>query len=201
MVCLVKELEAFREKLARDPDHLAQVLIGPACENWLRTELRIHLNRTESTLAYNQFAYDEDQNRDISIYDDLDGQLNCTHALELKVIYPLPPSKRKESYTKLNQQTCRQKNRKHETKFTIFSSIIFYVWTSYYNEKYECEEFFSKSEREILENLQKHRAITNHELKLTEILGRHSINWRKKDALVCMRAIGLYAPDFENPKL
>ena len=55
------------EHLKEKEEHTSKILIGPACENWLRSESNFALNFNKSefgALKCNEFCYEENKKRD-----------------------------------------------------------------------------------------------------------------------------------------
>lgn len=121
--------------LSSHPSSSAQRLMGSACENWLRTEICSILNFENGkgiSKHSEEFAYDEVEKRDISIYKGNESP-QLLHHIELKVVYPsysLTPNA--EWITSLRRQLERPL-KTNEPINVRRHGWVFSIWTTYYS--------------------------------------------------------------------
>ncbi len=177
------------EHLKEKEEHTSKILIGPACENWLRSESNFALNFNDSefgALNCNEFCYEEDKKRDITIYSDSDDPI-VTHAIEIKAVYPAGNGTISSKWlNKLHEQLSRPLH-SDETKKTSHIGLIFAIWTSSYN----CtpREYFSRLSSLIESKFSSTIYTTQDKYKFRPIIHETSIDWREADMKVAMSAL------------
>lgn len=191
MANIKKSFYDVTQYLSRNSAHAVRRVMGAACENWLRTEICAILNfECESgvSTADGEFAYDEDEKRDISIYKESAGVPILRHHIELKVVYPsyaLTPSA--DWVTALQLQLERQ-SKETEPDDCRRHGWVFGIWYSRYQGKVDQGEFFSQMSSCLQQVFGEKMYTTQHKYSAEPVF-EERLNWRGKEMDVVMRAI------------
>lgn len=114
----------------RDPSkrqHMAKVATGPAFEGWLNAEIGVVLNSSKGSLDFEkgEYLWSEKTKRDLVICRP-DGSAGWV--IEVKLVYPWPPSKMQAPLERLKAQVAPKKTYDDEDDRTQRAGIIFGVW-------------------------------------------------------------------------
>jgi hypothetical protein len=177
--------------LKNENDHLAKILLGPACEHWLRSESSLALNFNNNDfigLKNNEFVFEEDNKRDITFYN---AKREPIRILEIKAAYPLHNSQIKDKWlNSLKNQLLNVKEGENGIKRT---GLIFGIWYS--------DNKINISERKYYTNLRiltksvfnKSMFTTQRDYKYESILTNYEIKWNELKYRVSIKALYLTA--------
>ncbi|WP_139355419.1 hypothetical protein [Edwardsiella tarda] len=181
----------------RKQHEYASRFILSSCEQWLSAEICGLINDKYHDESHGRFfCYNEDAKRDITFYicDEHDSPEIKEH-VEVKLIYPLQASKRKSAIDSLINKvsTCHQDLIHERNKYPV-EGWLFLVWTSYYEDRYSPNDFFSIAESEIknayCDELKEISSASFTTPKIVDFC--HSeIKWRGKNISIIVKAIAL----------
>lgn len=132
-------VEYFKDK----SNHVEKILLGPACENWIRSEAAFALNNLKKgpfRINPKDGVSEESEKRDLSII----HKGNKTHVVELKVIYP--NNKMADQLKELKNQLSKTKKGDQNASKVGW---VFGIWTSAYGDKYHKIAFFKELRHKI----------------------------------------------------
>ncbi len=174
--------------LKSEKDHLAKILLGPACEHWLRSESSYALNfnrNKDFKLSNNEYVFEEDKKRDITFFDIND---NPTRILEIKAVYPLGEYNIKEKWLKpLRKQLIK---REPGEKGISATGLIFGIWSSYFEQKIS-ERIYYQKLTQLTKDIFEKDFTTQHGYKYETILTEYKAKWLKTEYSVSIKALYL----------
>ena len=182
----------FRTK----PEELAEVLAGASCEAWLCTECCLAMNRGIPgqlvpllDLGAKEYAFREVQKRDISIYRGTNEIL--THAIEVKVVYPMSDSKILDEKLWPFVGQIERDPYSDEPDNLRSAGLLFAVWSSYYEEPRS--EFHRRVSSFIRELFPPERFTTQHDFALENILDPTNVKMGSNEVQIALAALMLTA--------
>lgn len=168
-----------------------------ACELWLCVEICNILNFDHPTLSFvktgeNKCCFNEDNKRDLSIYND-DLRTMENH-IEVKLLYPSYGKIKSE--LKINEVFDKFNNNIIEG--VSCSGWFFFIWSSLKKGSFEnAEDFFKYKEEQVKEIAKKNKNFKNAIPEIENIL-THSFSWRNTEKEIVVKAMSL-KNDIENP--
>lgn len=165
----------------------AQRLMGAACENWLRTEICSILNFENGkgiSRHDEEFAYDEDEKRDISIYRGNESP-QLLHHIELKVAYASYSTAKHTEWIKSLKKQLERPAKASEPNNVQRHGWIFSIWTTY-NIHIEPQEYFQGIQHRLTNSFTTDEYTEQPEFRTEQILDT-VLPWRGSTTRVIMK--------------
>jgi hypothetical protein len=115
-------------------EHMSKVATGPAFEGWLNAEIGVVLNTDNGAVNVEQGEYlsSENTKRDLVIFRPaaMSAKPQAGWVIEVKLVYPWPPSKMIAPLVRLREQVDPKKSDMYEDEDerTQRAGVIFGVW-------------------------------------------------------------------------
>ncbi|PSW71889.1 hypothetical protein C9J41_19145 [Photobacterium sp. GB-50] len=164
-----------------------------ACELWLCNEICRILNFEEgdgTSAGKNEFAYNEDNKRDISIYKSLSSsESSLLEHIEVKVVYPSQNLTRDENW--LDSLVCKLDSASGNNDSSIgYHGWVFFVWTSdlKYSKKYPEPEMFFDKDVEFIQNKIGNCYESPSRFKSIDVIDGN-FEWRGEDKFIVVKGM------------
>ncbi|MBN1576521.1 MAG: hypothetical protein JW913_08215 [Chitinispirillaceae bacterium] len=169
-----------------DKDHLAKILLGPACEHWLRSESSYALNFGEKRyfqLKNHEYVYEENKKRDITFYNAYDKP---KRVIEIKAIYPLDTFSIKDKWLlPLKKQLLTPKKGENGVRYV---GLIFAIWLNDYKDKITEANYYSNLSGFLKDIFPSKEFTTQHGYYFEPILSKYKVNWLKENYEISLKA-------------